>query len=219
MTSSRTLVLEFARRMADDLDTNNVLRGSWAEQLVAHFLEVEEMPPNWTYFDLCDLDDREISVKHSAGPRPSFSVGMSSWAWHPADGWFGADGSPPQYWCHAYVFAWLEAETSTPDLDKVLDPDLWRFAVLSRAEMYGRFVGGRDLPQKTTSISTLNAVTEFVPGSQLHELVAAVPVVDDPSIDGVPVRNLQRYGVDPGPPVRPVGDVVPDQALPDDTEV
>ena len=54
MLRTSRLTLDFALRMVNDPATNNVLRGSWAEQLVAHFLGIGELPPNWSYFDMRD---------------------------------------------------------------------------------------------------------------------------------------------------------------------
>ena len=65
--------------MVDDLSSNNVLRGAWAEQLVAYYLGITKMPRNWTYYDM-RYDGRDISVKHSAGSKPSFAVATSGWA-------------------------------------------------------------------------------------------------------------------------------------------
>ena len=148
MKPTSRLTLDFSRRMVNDLATNNVLRGSWAEQLVAHYLSIEFLPENWCYYDMRDDDGREISVKHSVGPRAKFAVGMSQWAWDPelrtsepsTEGWRGGELGNAQYWCHVYVFAWLPCESSTPKLDEVLDSDRWTFAVLSRADMYQQFV-------------------------------------------------------------------------------
>lgn len=210
MGSSHTLVLDFARRMVDDLATNNVLRGSWAEQLVAHFLGAKELPANWCYYDLRDAKDRAVSVKNSVGSRPSFSVAMSAWAWQPESGWLEASGGEPRFWCDAYVFAWLHADSSAPPLDAVLDADLWRFGALSRAQMIKAFVAGRATPQKTTGLSTLRALTEFVPGPELSELIADFPVVGIPAS---PTASSPRSG-DLGEPIRIVADeVVPETTV------
>ena len=108
MKPASRLTLDFAQRMVADLSTNNVLRGAWAEQLVAHYLSISDLPPNWSYYDMRDPAGRDISVKHSVGPLPKFSVATSQWAWDPSragddspsDGWRGGSAAPLQYWCH-----------------------------------------------------------------------------------------------------------------------
>lgn len=212
MGSSSTLVLDFARRMVDDLATNNVLRGSWAEQLVAHFLGVESLPENWSYYDLLDANGRRISVKNSVGSRPSFSVSMSTWAWEPDKGWLDGSGETARYWCEAYVFAWLEAASSAPPLDVVLDADLWRFGVVGRTQMMEAFVAGRATPQKTSGLSTLSTLTDFVPGVELGGLLGEVPVVGNLT---TPATRSQQESRELGVPVRVVADeVVPETTVP-----
>lgn len=204
------MVLDFARRMVDDLATNNVLRGSWAEQLVAHFLGVESLPANWSYYDLRDAKERAISVKNSVGSRPSFSVAMSTWAWEPKSGWLEASGGEPRFWCDAYVFAWLEADSSAPPLDVVLDADLWRFGAVSRAQMTEAFVAGRATPQKTAGLSTMRALTEFVPGPELGELIADFPATGIPAL--LTASSLRSEEL--GEPIRVVSDeVVPEMTV------
>jgi hypothetical protein len=145
MRSLTRLTLDFAQRLVKDLATNNVLRGAWAEQLVAHHLDIDpdELPVNWSYYDMRYADRRDISVKQSVGPNPKWSVKMSEWAWDPQlpeQHFLGGPDVGAQYWCDVYVFAWLEAEGSTPELDHVLDASRWRYAVLSRQAMYRAFV-------------------------------------------------------------------------------
>lgn len=222
MTSKSTLALDFARRMIDDLATNNVLRGSWAEQIVAFYLGIESWPGNWCYYDLRDADDRDISVKHSVGHRPSFGVAMSRWAWDPdlaredprTEGWRGGDAASPQYWCHAYVFAWLEAPTSTPALDQVLDPGCWTFWVLSRGEMIRAFGTST---QKTVGAQRLVAMKDSpIAGEEMAQLVRRIPLDER----DVPPRRLDPWVSGPvGPPVVATSDVVPASVAPLDTHV
>ena len=189
------VVQDFTRRLVNDLPSNNTLRGAWAEQLVAHFLGITELPPNWSYFDMRDPAGRDISVKHSVGKAPKFSVKTSNWAWDPtllarnpaSEGWYRSLNEEAHYWCHAYVFAWLEHPTSEPDLDLVLDPDCWRFAVVSRGEMYSRFAVDGKPTQKSVGLATLGRET-FHPGSQLRALIAAIPLLPDTEM--IPVRSM-----------------------------
>ena len=184
----------FTRRLIADLRSNNTLRGAWAEQLVAHFLGCEDrLAPNWSYWDMRDRDGRDVSVKHSVGPKPRFSVEMSEWAWDPgragadsAPGWYTAENNAPQYWCHTYVFAWLEAVTAEPPLEHILEPVLWRFAVHSRESMYACFSDNGRPGRKTASRDTLAA--DFHPGTELLRLVAATPLVAD--ADLTPPRSM-----------------------------
>ncbi len=198
--------------MIDDLASNNVLRGSWAEQIVAFYLDIETWPGNWCYYDLRDVNGRDISVKHSVGPRPTFKVAMSRWAWDPdlarddprTEGWRGGDTNPPQYWCHAYVLAWLNAPTATPHLDDVLDADRWRFWVLSRGEMHRSFGISE---QKNVGAGRLGALKGAAAhGRELAGLVSDVSLVDD----GVPPRRFDPWARGHvGPPVIPTAEVVP----------
>jgi hypothetical protein len=203
------LTVEFSRRMIGDIATNATLRGSWAEQLVAHFLGVEELPSNWVYYDVRDRSRRDISVQHSIGPTPTFGIEMKVWAWDPelrkrlpeTQGWHRRADHAPDYWCHAYVFAWLEVASAEPPLDDVLDPDKWQFAVLSRAEMYEHFGSAaqrsesarRGTVQKRIGLATLKKYANFVPGTELGGLMAAIPVIDDPRLPGVLARDMQPH--------------------------
>lgn len=208
------LTLDFAQRMVTDLSTNNVLRGSWAEQIVAHYLGIDTLPPNWSYYDMRSADGLDISVKHSVGPRAKFAVAMSQWAWdhelaaeHPqSEGWRGGDAVEPQYWCHAYVFAWLRSTNAAPPLDDVLDCERWRFAVLSRSEMYRAFVHGKSAPQMTAGLATLRNLTSFVSGPELPSRLIA-----DCEGDGAPPRRMAIvYAEKLGVPVEPADEVVPE---------
>jgi len=208
--------------MIDDLPTNNVLRGSWAEQIVAYYLGIEAWPGNWCYYDMRDADRRDISVKHSVGPAPKFGVAMARWAWDPdlaredprTEGWRGGEAAPPQYWCHAYVFAWLEAQTSTPALDEVLDPGAWMFWVLSRGEMIRAFGASA---QKTVGAQRL-AVLKGSPveGEKMADLVCRIPLDES----DVPPRRVDPWVSGPvGPPVVATTDAVPASRAPLDAEV
>lgn len=212
MGSKSRLTLDFARRMIDDLATNNVLRGSWAEQLVAFYLDIEAWPGNWCYYDLRDAHGRDISVKHSVGPRPNFKVAMSQWAWDPdlarddprTEGWRGGDTNPPQYWCHAYVLAWLDASTATPQLDDVLDADRWRFWVLSRGEMHRAFGISEQKNAGGRRLAVLKGDANH--GRELARLVSVIPLTED----GVPPRRFDPWvRGQVGPPVIPTAEVVP----------
>lgn len=216
------LTLDFAQRMVTDLSTNNVLRGAWAEQIVAHYLGIGTLPPNWSYYDMRSDDGLDISVKHSVGPRATFVVGMSQWAWDhelaaarpESEGWRGGDSMKPQYWCHAYVFAWLGSDDAAPPLDEVLDCERWRFAVLSRSEMYRAFVFGKSSPQKTVGLSTLRNLTSFVSGA---DLPASLAGASDPD-DAPPRRMDVTYAAKLlGVPVEPTEEVVP-EAIADTVE-
>jgi hypothetical protein len=209
--------------MVSDLATNNALRGSWAEQLVAHYLSIADMPPNWSYYDMRDHAGRDVSVKHSVGPRPSFAVSMAKWAWDPeladehprTDGWRGGEGFTPQYWCHAYVFAWLDAPVSAPELDLVLDSDRWRFGALSRAEMYDAFAPSGVGVQKSVGLARLRELTDLAPGDQLADKVRAIPSSD---VVGVPPRLMTvTYAEKLGPPVEVVTGVLPEALAPPET--
>jgi hypothetical protein len=134
---------------------------------------------------------------------------MKVWAWDPelrkrlpeTEGWHRRADHAPDYWCHAYVFAWLEVASPAPSLDDVLDPDKWQFAVLSRAEMYEHFGSAaqrsesarRGVFQKRASLATLKKYASFVPGAELAGLIAAIPVIDDPRLPGVLARDMQPH--------------------------
>jgi hypothetical protein len=107
-----------------------------------------------------------------------------------------------------YVFAWLEADSSAPDLDIVLDCDRWMFAALSRSEMYRAFVTGNAVPQKTVGLSGLRALTTFVRGPELLGKVGAISTGAD---RGAPPRVMDvTYATNQGTPVEPTGDVIPE---------
>jgi hypothetical protein len=214
------LTADFAQRMIEDLATNNTLRGAWAEQLVAHFLDIPNLSKSWSYYDMCDGAGRDISVKHSVGPQAKFSVEMKKWAWDDSlldqspttEGWWVTDTIDYQHWCHTYVFAWLPADTAAPCIDDVLDSDQWRFAVLSREQMYRKFVDNLPAPQKSVSLAGLGT-ERFRPGTELPDLVAGTPIADDGRL--VPPRSKIPW-IPPGPaaPIEPAtSDVVPESVV------
>lgn len=133
--SPDALINLFQQRLVDDLVENNVLRGAWAEQVVWSFLRDWRFPGQWSYFDLeAPNDGYTMSIKHSAGKAPRFEVARRRWAWdNRIMGWLGNDDVHAQHWCHVYTFAWLDAPL---ERTRLLDPNQWRFAALSRADMY-----------------------------------------------------------------------------------
>lgn len=160
---------QFAERMIDGLDRNNVLRGNWAEQLVAHFLDAEPAD-QWSYFDLM-WEKRTVSVKHSVGAAATFSVerSKSGWDWGSQEGWI--DSEEPAYLCKLYVFAHLPLpKGEQPTLEQILAPELWRFAICTDAQMYEWF-GER---QKKATLGVLSTRAEFVRGVELGGLASAL---------------------------------------------
>ncbi|MDQ3475127.1 MAG: hypothetical protein M3492_01970, partial [Actinomycetota bacterium] len=168
-------------------------------KLVAHFLGIDEneLPPNWTYYDMIDADGREISVKHSVGPSPKFAIARREWAWdsrlrqarRETEGWYGGMGLA-QHWCHAYVFAWLPAGDAQPPLDDILDPDSWRFGAGSRADMYRQIASPA---AKSIGLGGLQRIVDFVPGSQLRSVVSTFPL----DIEWQIGRLVERHEVAP----------------------
>ena len=168
---------QFTERMLDGLFVNNVLRGSWAEQVVAGYLGAPlSFAEQWNYFDL-RWNGVSVSVKHSVNPTARFSVARHRMAFDAElgrrrgplpytlenpEGWLGHEiYSFRQHWCDLYVFAWLPAKTSNA---VVLDPASWQFTALSRAEMYSHF------PETAKSVGQqyLAKVGHgFVPGAEL----------------------------------------------------
>ncbi|HVM36265.1 MAG TPA: hypothetical protein VM784_13110 [Actinomycetota bacterium] len=184
--SPEPLIGLFQRRLVDDLVENNVLRGAWAEQVVWNFLRDWRFPGQWSYFDLEGPDGGyTMSVKHSAGKAPRFEVARRKWAWdNRIMGWRGSDDVPPQHWCHVYIFAWLEEPI---EHSRLIDPNQWRFAVLSRADMY-------QLPEdsKTVGIARLRALgSPVVHGRELPARVQTVLARPDPT--NVPALDCRPY--------------------------
>jgi hypothetical protein len=193
-TRQETLIESFQTRMVNGLVENNVLRGSWAEEVVAYWLDVEAFPPQWCYYDL-RLESTTISIKHSTGRSPAFGVKQSVWAWDPElaqdgehYGWRGNDGRQPQHWCNVYVFAWLDEPVV---LARILDPTAWRFWVLSRNEMYLCSYPGA----KTMGAARLRSISgQPSRGEELRNLFArkANTVLDPavPALDLTPWEDL-----------------------------
>ena len=161
----------FSNRLINGLVDDGVLRGSWAEELVAHFLQAEPQR-QWSYFDL-KWRAYKVSVKHSVGNRARFDVEAKKSAWDYAqlastgDGW--REEKVATYWCDLYVFAHLAGDDSaSPRLADILDPSAWTFAVCSKADMVTWFTG-----QKTASLNSLGAHVSFVPGEQLEAAAIA----------------------------------------------
>jgi hypothetical protein len=199
ITNHEDLVASFKRRLVDDLVANNVLRGAWAEEVVAFWLEVSEFPGQWSYYDLRSADGTTVSVKHSTGAQARFTVKPSKWAWdnelvkeQGRDGWRGGYDTEPQLWCHVYVFSWLPEPI---ELDRILDPTAWRFAPVARADMYRHQLLG------SFTVKRLEAtVGAMVPGSMLREAFEIASKVGTP--DGVPVLDLsEAQRAVPAPPV------------------
>ena len=63
--SHSEIVATWTEKQVESLLDDNMLRGSWAEHLVAHFLEISERVPQWSYFDLKARSGTRISVKQS----------------------------------------------------------------------------------------------------------------------------------------------------------
>lgn len=173
---SGELQSRFASRLLASLDHNNVLRGAWAEELVASYLGAETwFPPQWSYFDL-RWNGATVSVKHSVGGKARFPVGPSAMVWDcelaaqramdpsKPEGWRGHQQRQPQYWCDVYAFAHLPAPLT---LARVLDPAVWRFAVLSRSAMHASFGGGLTRSRSATLRTLSSAGAEFCEGARL----------------------------------------------------
>jgi hypothetical protein len=111
------------------------------------------------------------------------------------------------------VFAGLGSMNAAPPLDGVLDCERWRFAVLSRSEMYRAVVFGKSSPQKTVGLATLRNLTSFVSGPELPSRLTG-----DCDGDGAPRRRMDIvYAEKLGVPVEPADDVVP-EAIADTVE-
>jgi hypothetical protein len=187
-SSPDALINLFQQRLVDDLVENNVLRGAWAEQVVWSFLRDWRFPGQWSYFDLEAPDGGyTMSIKHSAGKTPRFEVARRKWAWdNRTMGWLGNDEVPPQHWCHVYIFAWLEEPL---ERSRLLDPNQWQIAVLSRADMYQLHEDS-----KTMGIGRLRELgSPVVHGRELPgrvQTVLAQPVPEDvPALDCRPYQE------------------------------
>jgi hypothetical protein len=165
---AHSLLAGFQQRMVDGLALNNVLRGSWAEEVVAHFLQGCQFSEQWSFYDFM-WEGHLVSVKHSTGPKANFSVGRKKSGWAPSSAEFGeevflgngTDG--PQYWCDLFVFAWLP---NRPTQETVLDVHEWKFAIATKTEMEASF----DPTTKSAGPSTIGALCAFVPGADFRSL-------------------------------------------------
>ena len=170
--SSSDLLERFQARIVGGLPTNRVLRAAWAEEVAAHYLGNCQFSEPWTYFDF-DWAGRKVSVKHSVGSAARFAVARSKWASGP-EGWEESKAAPPgnpQYWCDLYVFAWLDLGNKVrvpPTLDQVLEPSLWRFSALSKADMERTFPPDAF----TVGLSVLAGHAPFVDGTSLPTLAS-----------------------------------------------
>ena len=200
MTSELSARLQqaFTRRMLDGLAVNNTLRGSWAEEVVGHYLGGDvQFSDQWSYYDM-KWNGITVSVKHSVNPTARFSIARRRQGFDPAligpnwkgpfsvehpEGWRGHESlSTPQHWCAVYVYAWLPENSHN---DQVLDPAAWRFCVLSRSDLYEHFP---DAASKTVGQRSLAALAHgFVDGSLLAhtagECVARTERHGTPALD------------------------------------
>ena len=174
------IVAAWTEKQVESLLDDNMLRGSWAEHLVAHFLGISERVPQWSYFDLKDRSGTRISVKQSVSIAPRFAVARTAHAWSPsrgAEGEWLPVGDGCGYWCDVYVFAWLNRAQSEVTLNEIIDPDAWLFAALSRSAMAELFPGtvmdGAVSGQGTAGLSALGR-DRFRPGTELRSGIDAL---------------------------------------------
>ena len=168
----------FLDRLRDDLVSNNMLRGSWVEEIVASFLGIDAFPGQWNYYDLRDANGRTISVKQSVGQKARFDVTGRKNAWDndlavqrrvadpKAEGWLSNPDGLPRRWCDVYVFAHLPAPV---DVVRVANVDEWRFGARSAAWL-------DSLPATIRSQSVQQLIyrgVDFVDGTHLRDEVAA----------------------------------------------
>lgn len=189
----------FVARTLRSLTTDDALRAAWAEEVVGHFLEPGvEFPDPWSYFDL-DWHGMTISVKHSTGTHANFNIERRSLAYDPrparvrrqpphtvlnTEGWLGHPALPPQHWCDVYVYAWLPEMDSN---DTVLDFDAWRFAALSRAQMYRHFPA----TQTTASVNALKEF-DFTHGDELGDRIATCHATIDANTPALDRRTQEE---------------------------
>jgi hypothetical protein len=162
-----------------------MLRGAWVEEIVAWYLGIEAFPGAFNYYDLRTADGFTISIKQSVGPKARFDVSGRMNAWEcelaeerqaqdpKAEGWLENPSGAPQQWCDIWVLAHLDGE---PDLDRVIDPSSWRFAVVDRV-----WLGAQ--PNKTLGRAGLESQgATFVGGEQLgHHVGRAAERLGSPS--------------------------------------
>ena len=186
------LVASFQERLVGDLACHNTLRGLWAEEIVASFLDGWKFAAPWVYYDLLGANGMRMSVKQSAGKNPKLSIKGQDSAVIPLsdrtsddDGWRYPDSDVREFLSDVYTFAWLPGDLVQK---RVLDPDEWRFIVLSRAAMY------LDLPSPgASSISAKRLESELGPAVSGSDLQSAVDhALADSRSDGVPSIRLVR---------------------------
>lgn len=189
--------------MLDDLVENSMLRGAWAEEIVAFLLPGWSFPGQFSYFDpyLQDSNQRAspgrvtLSVKHSTGKTPRFSIAPSKWAWDNQlaeegeyEGWRGGNDRPDQRWCDVYVFTWLDGELTQ---EGVLSPTEWQFIVLSRTRLNKLFPTAR-----TATLARLRSGgSAAIRGADLEAAVEG-PLAElaEPLEAGLPGLDLRPYG-------------------------
>jgi hypothetical protein len=161
----------FLERTRRGLAENNMLRGAWVEEIVAWYLGIDVFPGAFNYYDLRTMDGFTISIKQSVGPKARFDVSGRVNAWdceladecrkqdEKAEGWLDNPSGLPRQWCDIWVLAHLEGE---PDLERVIEPMSWRFAVVDRVRLGA-------LPNKTIGPAGLEALRfAFVSGEDLE---------------------------------------------------
>jgi|688.fasta_scaffold261421_1 hypothetical protein len=171
MSINSNLEKQFSERLINSLEHNNVLRGSWAEEITASYLNDCKFSPQWSFFDFT-WNGQRVSVKHSVGKKARFGISAASYGWDPYEEAFIGDGKDSQaYLCDLYIFAWLPSNNH-PDLlllDLIRDTSAWQFSWATRFEMMNEFANG----QKTASHSTINSIRAFVHGHQLLSQLTA----------------------------------------------
>lgn len=192
MARSQKLEQRFQQGLLANLAEHNTLRGLWAEEVVAFFLDGWGLSEPWVYYDLSTADGNKMSVKQSAGTNPKLSIKGQDAAVIPKgertasdDGWRYPASGNREYLSDVYTFAWLPGDLTQ---ERVLNPEEWRFVVLSRAAMY------LDLPTPgASSISAKRLEREFGPSLTGSELQAAVDrALADRRRKGVPSLRLVR---------------------------
>jgi len=178
MARSRSdeVMARFLDRLPRDLVSNNMLRGSWVEEIAAAFLDIATFPGPWNYYDLRDAEGRTISIKQSVGPNARFDVTGRRNAWDnelaerlremdpKAEGWLPNPEGMPRRWCDVYIFAHLPGPV---DAVRVVNVDEWRFAARSRA-----WLDALPPTVKTQSVRRLAArEVDFVHGDQLRDQI------------------------------------------------
>jgi hypothetical protein len=73
MSINSNLEKQFSERLINSLEHNNVLRGSWAEEITASYLNDCKFSPQWSFFDFT-WNGQRVSVKHSVGKKARFGI-------------------------------------------------------------------------------------------------------------------------------------------------